>query len=98
MNIYDNANAVFNSIVCFENIIEEYDDVLTYQWEKDDRGIILCFSRDDTFSYAIKNSASDSYSANYKERKIKDGLPDDVIDIIIELSIEAIFNRKPPII
>ena len=57
----------------------EFSDsgILTLQWAREGRGVLLSFSGDGVFGFSIKRSLKDSYSETYQEREVKDGVDPD---------------------
>ena len=57
----------------------EFSDsgILTLQWAREGRGVLLSFSGDGVFGFSIKRSPKDSYSETYREREVKDGVDPD---------------------
>lgn len=59
---------------------------LTFQWERDNRGVLLSFTGDGIFGFSLKRGPADSYSGTYQEREVKEGVDPGTSSEIIWLS------------
>lgn len=65
--------------------------VITFQWQNGDEGVLLSFTGDGVFGFAMKAGSGSRYSSDYKEQTTAEALPPPVSSKISRLSA----MRKP---
>ena len=65
------------------------DSILSLQWQRDASGVLLTFAGDGVFGFAVKAGPQSSYSDEYAENEVAQGIPQTLAKQITRLSISV---------